>query len=160
MTQDFEDLLRQRHFEQQKQRRLAADTRPEWDILKSLVSQFAIDNKGIGDKKFKWYRSADGHFSLVLGNVAATFFNTGEREGIPQRCKVLFSRKEGLVVKSPFPDRTWSLDPEILKGEFAWAIREVGEVFRPSQLAEEIATELTRYHLSYEKQGQKAFGVF
>ena len=160
MSQEFEDLLRQCHYAQQKQKRLAAEIKPEWDVLKGLVSQLAADNKGIGEDRFRWSKTASGQPSLVLGQVAATFSVLADRSGTPQSCKVRFSRKDGVsVIKPLLADQTWSLTPEILKGEFAWAIREVGQVFSPSQLAEEIATELTRYHLSYEKQGQKAFGT-
>jgi len=63
----------------------------DWNLLKSLVAQFALDNEGFGKDKFKWSKSVTGHPRLTIVDVAVTFSDRGERNGIPQQCKLLFS---------------------------------------------------------------------
>jgi hypothetical protein len=48
----------------------------------------------------------------------------------------------------------------MVSGQFGWTVRETGAQFSSPLLADEIATELTRYHLSYEKQAQRVVGSF
>src|SRR5690349_23163414 len=117
-----DDLSRWFQDRQRSQTRVTKEARHEWGVLKSLVFQFALDNEGIGEQKFTWTRNT-GHPRLGLGNAVATFYDRGERHGVPQDCKVLFSFAGG--VESPLPSRSWSLAPEIVNGQFAWAVREI-----------------------------------
>lgn len=151
MTQIINDFVRERTRQQPSELDLAMESKPGWDVLKNLVSQFAFDNYGIGGRKFRWSRSPAGPPRLSLGNAAATLSDGGQQNGIPQNCTIKFSCIAiTFAAGSAFPQKTWSLTPEIVRGQFAWSIREIGRTFSPGQLAHEIAMELTRYYLSYE----------
>ena len=154
--QDHDFVRRQ---EQQRSQLMLTKTKPEWHVLKRLVSQFALDNQGIGKNRFKWSKSMTGQPRLSLGSVAATFLDRGERDGVPQHCKVLFSCEDPFGTQTPLTTQTWSLIPDMMSGQFGWTVREVGKQFSSALLADEIATELTRYHINYEKQTQKAVGA-
>lgn len=149
-----------RRQEQQRSLLMLTKTKPEWHVLKRLVSQFALENQGIGKNRFKWSKSMTGQPRLSLGSVAATFLDRGERDGVPQHCKVLFSCEDAFGAHTPLSTKTWSLIPDMVSGQFGWTVRETGAQFSSPLLADEIATELTRYHLSYEKQFQKAVSSF
>ena len=150
MSQTLDDYV---WLQQRNQRRLASETKKEWERLKILVSQFTAHNKGIGTNRFTCAKSISGEPCLTLGNVTAAFSSRGEHNGIPQNCKILFTRKERtLVLDSHLAAQTWSLQPEIVRNDFVWRIRELGKVFSPGLLVEEIATQLTRHQLNYQKQ--------
>lgn len=135
------------------------ETAHEWRVLKGLAFQFALENQGFGDEKFIWSRNASQP-RLSLGNVTVTFSDRGERNGTPQNCCVLFSSRAATSDDNlRAQEQTWSLIPEIRTGEFAWKILELGKLFSPAQLAEELATELTRRYLQCKIQPAKAVGI-
>src|SRR6266403_907383 len=120
VAQTADDLDRWLQQQQRSQMRLARETRHEWRVLKNLLFRFAFDKQGIGDEKFTWSRRM-GQPHLVLSHVAATPSDRGDRDGIPQDCKVLFSWNVSRACIEPFsPLQTWCLIPEIVKGQFAW----------------------------------------
>jgi hypothetical protein len=45
MVDEFESFARQQEELEQQRRNLASDVRPEWAVLKGLVSRFALDEK-------------------------------------------------------------------------------------------------------------------
>ena len=160
MVDDFDAFSRKRDEERRNQERLAKETKPEWEVLKGLVYQFALDGKGIDGRKFEWVPDLSGRGLLALSFVSAVLFDGGERNGVPQDCRVRFSRKpagsgEDYVDDSPLAPRTWSLEPDILDDEFVWFV-ERGRRLSSAELAEEIAKELARFHIEYEKSYGRA----
>jgi hypothetical protein len=93
----------------------------------------------------------------VLGNVAAVLLTDRERGGVPQKIRVRFTRKPVASMQayaddsSPLADRTWSLEPEIFKGDFVWFVFERAGRYSAANLAEEIAKKLAQYHIEYEQ---------
>jgi hypothetical protein len=133
---------------------LAREASHEWGRLKSLVFKFAFDKQGFGDKKFTWTRvAAQPH--LCLGKVTVSFSDRPKRGGL-QDCKALFCCNDQRAGNSGLSNHSWSLDPEIVMGAFAWTVREKGCSFTSGELAEEIASELIRCHLTYERQARQA----
>jgi hypothetical protein len=161
MIENFDDFSRKRDEERRKQERLVKETKPEWEVLKGLVSQFALDGKGIDGYKFKSVPDLSGRPLLVLNSVSAVLFDRGDRSGVPQDCRVRFSRKpvgsgEDYVDDSPLAAKTWSLQPDILDDEFVWLVNGQGNRVSSVELAEEIAKELARFHIEYEKSYGRA----
>jgi hypothetical protein len=120
MAEDF-DQFAQRHAQEQENReRLAKETKPEWEVLKGLTSQFALDSKGLGNYRFAWVPDPSSRCALlVLNDVAVTFLDHGERDGVPQKCRVRFGRRppgQGRTwsdEESPVAAKTWALEPMI-----------------------------------------------
>jgi hypothetical protein len=160
VPQDFDDFAREHASDKENRTRLTKETKAEWEILKGLVSQFALDAKGIGNRRFEWVKTLTGRPMLVLSNVAAVLMDDGDEGGAPQKTRVRFSRKpagsgQAYVDDSPVGEKTWDLEPEIVKDEFVWFVfeRAPGR-YTAVTLAEEIAKKLAQYHIEYEK----AFG--
>jgi hypothetical protein len=167
---NFDDFARRRDKELQNRERLAKETKPEWEVLKGLASRFAIDAQGIDSYKFKWVSDLSGHPMMVLNDVSAILFDGGERDGVPQDCRVLFSRRpagsgQAYPDESPVPEKTWSLKAEIVddtnvfpghQDQLVWFVNERGRRMPSAELAEEIAKELARYHIEYEKEYGRA----
>ena len=143
-----------RRQQERNQVRLAVETKSEWHTLKRLVSQFALDKQGIGDDRFRLSKSISDQPRLSLGNVSATFVDRGQLDGIPRHCRVLFAHNV-VAIGTDSRNQTWSLTPEIVGGRFEWSVRETGKKLSSALLADEIATELTRYHLIYDGQAHK-----
>jgi hypothetical protein len=163
MSEGFDDFARKQEQEKQDKEQLARDAMSEWEIvLKGFVSQFAADVKGIGADRFQWepypsQRSA----SLVLGNMAATLYDSGERNGMPLRCHVLFDRrplgpnKVWADPESPIAPKIWSLEPTVENGEFLWLVKERNLKVSSAKLADEIARELGERHIALQKAYEK-----
>jgi hypothetical protein len=94
---------------------------------------------------------------LVLNDVAATLFDRGERNGVPQDCRVRFDRRPAGFGKpwsdenSPVAAKTWSLEPMIENVEFLWFVSERAWRISSAELAEESAKELAKHHIAYEQ---------
>jgi hypothetical protein len=157
MTESFDDFAQKRDEELQNRKRLAEETKPEWEILKSETAKFAQDGKGIDGHKFGWEPNPTARGTLlVLSDVSANLFDRGERDGVPQDCGVFFSRKPAgpgrmYFDDSPVATKTWSLEPKILAGRFVWFVSERKCHLSTAELADEIAKELAQYHIEYEK---------
>jgi hypothetical protein len=156
LEEGFDGFVRRQTEELQNRARLAKETKPEWHVLKSEMSRFAADGKGIDDRKFEWGQDLSGHSLLALGYVSATPLDRGERNGVPQDCYIIFSRRPlgsnqvYAVDQSRLPAKTWHLEPEIRDGQFLWFVRELSRRLSSSDLSEKIAEELARYHIEYE----------
>jgi hypothetical protein len=157
LEEGFDDFARRHAEELQNREGLAKETKPEWHILKSEVSKFALDGKGIEGHKFDWATDLSGLPLLVLNNVSATLIDGGDRNGVPQNCRVIFSRRPPgpnqmyAEEESRVAAKTWHLEPEIRHGQFLWLVRELlGRRLSSSDLSEKIAEELARYHIQYE----------
>jgi hypothetical protein len=124
-------------------------------VLKGLVSRFALDGKEFGGHKFEWSPySASGYEFLRLKDVAVTFSDRGDRNGVPQTCRARFTSEAGGVgphVGGRQPPLEWSLDPVIEGESVAWSIPELRETLSSADLAEKIAIELSKYHAAYEE---------
>lgn len=162
MTEDFDQFAQQhsrsKEIEQQNRERLAQETKSEWAVLQGLVSRFGLDDKEFGGNKFKWaaYSASRAEF-LRLKDVAVTLLDQGERNGVPQNCRVRFTRRPlepGHVwaeSKEPLEPLEWSLEP-VIKGErLAWSVLELRETLSSGDLAEKIAIQLSKYHVAYER---------
>ena len=159
MTESFDDFARKHASDKDDRTRLRSETKAEWEILKGLVSQFAIDGKGIGNRQFTWQTSITGRPMLVLENVAALFLDDGERAGVPQNTRVRLTRRPAghgqvYIDDPPLEDITWGMEPGIKNGEFIWFVPEKTRHYSATEIAEEIAKELAQYHIAYEN----AFG--
>ncbi len=156
MAQSFDDFAQKHAADKDDRARLTAETKAEYEILKGFISQFAVDGKGLGNQNFNWRNTLTGRPMLVLGNVAAVLLTDGERGGIPQNIRVRFTRKPAGSMQayaddsSPLADATWSLEPEIFKGNFVWFVFERAGRYTAANLAEEIAKKLAQYHVEYE----------
>lgn len=155
---EFDDFAAKQDQEKLDKDQLADDAKPEWEVLKGLVSQFALDNKGIGSDKFQWQNNpSQWSASLILGHVAATLHDSGERNGIPQRCGVLIGRKPlgpneaWADPKNPIESRKWTLEPTVENGQFLWSVEQLKRKVSSAQLADTIAKELGECHIAYQK---------
>jgi hypothetical protein len=94
---------------------------------------------------------------LRLKDVAVTFLDRGERNGVPQNCRIRFTRRPlepgraWVDNETPLAPLEWSLEPVIEGENLAWYVPELGETFSPADLAEKIAIELCNYHTAYEE---------
>jgi hypothetical protein len=162
MVDEFDSFARQQEELEQQRRNLVSDVKPEWAVLKGLVSRFALDEKKFDGYKFEWtpYQSMWPEF-LRLNDVAAIFSDRGSAYVVLQDCKVRFARrplKSGgefwQDAESPLDQIEWSLNPVARGDSVAWYVPELQKTLSSSALAEQIAIELSRYHTAY----QKAYG--
>jgi hypothetical protein len=162
MAEDFDQFAQQhsrnREIEQQNRESLARETKPEWAVLKGLVSRFALDGKEFGGHKFEWSPySASGYEFLRLKDVAVTFSDRGDRNGVPQNCRVRFTRRPlesgrmWVDDEPPLEPLEWSLGPVIESESLAWSVPELRETLSSADLAEKIVIELSKYHAAYEE---------
>lgn len=162
MVENFDEFehrhSRERENEKEKRERLSRETKPEWAVLKGLVQRFAIDNKEFDGHKFEWspYATSRPDF-LRLNNVAVTFLDDGERNGMPQNCRVRFDRRPlgpreaWLEEDAGVEPVEWSLEPVAHGDGVAWSSPELNETLSSADLAETIAKELSDHHLRYEE---------
>lgn len=153
----FDDFAQKHANELENKKRIAKETKSEWDFLKNLLSKFALDGRGIDSYKFKWVSDLSGHPSLVLNNVSAILFDRRGPDGVAQGYRVRFSRKPAglgrayVDSESRVPEKSWSIEPDISNGKFVWFVYERGRRWATAEVAQEIATELAQYHIRYEK---------
>ena len=155
MADSFDDFARKHQQEQENRKRLESETKPEWEIMKGFVSQFAADNKGIGGHRFEWELSLTGRHMLRLNNVSALLINDANYGGSERTYGVRFSRRptgsrEVFIDDPPLPAKTWAIEPRILDGDFVWLVDELAREFSSAALADEIAKVLAAYDIEYE----------
>jgi hypothetical protein len=159
MADEFDNFARQQEEPDQQRGKLATDVKPEWAVLKGLVSRFALDEKGFDRHKFEWapYRSMWPEF-LRLNQVAAIFSDGGSAYVVLRDCKVRFARrplKPGgeawMDDESPLDQIEWSLSPVTKGDSVMWHIPELQKTLSSADLAELIAIELSRYHQAYQE---------
>jgi len=158
MAQDFDDFA-QKHSDLERARnRIPQEARAEWSVLKGLAQRFALDKQDFNGNTFEWvlFHGAPPEF-LRLKDVAAGFFHYGELNGVPQDCRIRFSRRPlgpneiWSDEYSPLDPVEWTLETTIAAGEFVWLIPQLGEALSSADLAEKVAIELSKYHLLYER---------
>ena len=157
MSQSFDDLANNYGKTKENKARLEEEKGAEWSILLGFISQFALDNKGLDEQKFVFTKSLSDQPMLVLNSVAAVLESGGNAGGVPQKFRVRFGQKPAhspgqvFVDDSPLPADTWTLTPEIQNDEIVWLVSERDERYSSSALAVEVAKNLARYHIAYEK---------
>jgi hypothetical protein len=158
----FDGFVRNHATGKENQARLMAEIKTEYERLKSSVSQFAADKKGLPNgPMFEWGQTNSGRPMLTLGNVAAVFeapviFNSVSQDN---HIRIRFTRKFGSEQEndgnSPLEEVFWNLKPLIPNDAFAWTVPDKNtEEYSTEALADEIAKRLAQYHVAYER----AFG--
>ncbi|HEY2498276.1 MAG TPA: hypothetical protein VGK24_14525 [Candidatus Angelobacter sp.] len=158
MADDFDKFIQEHSQEQQGREKLSQETKPEWAVLKGLVSRFALDGKEFSGHKFEWapYAASRSEF-LRLNDVAVIFLDQGERNGVPLNCRVRFTRRPlepgrmWVDNEAPLEPLEWSLEPQIEGENLVWSVPKLGATLSSANLAEKIAIELSKYHAAYEK---------
>lgn len=159
MADEFDSFARQQEELEQQRRKLASEVKPEWAVLKGLVSRFALDEKEFDGYKFEWtpYQSMWPEF-LRLNDVAAIFSDGGSAYVVLRDCKVRFARRplkssgeKWANAKSALDEIEWSLNPVFEGDSVAWHIPELQKTLSSSALAEQIAIELSNYHTAYQQ---------
>jgi Fic family protein len=157
---DLDEFLAEREGKLQNQRSaedvLAQETKAEWQRLKD-ATQSVTAGKNLDGNPFEWspYHAYYTDF-LRLKDVAASFLDRGERNGIPQGCSIRFDRRSPasnqvfLDEKSPIPGEVWSLEPRAEGDEVVWWVKELGNTFTSAELASKVAIRLIKQYEAYE----------
>jgi hypothetical protein len=156
MFEGFDDFAEQNSQELQGREIVARETKPEWEMLKGLTESLALDGKGIELDKFEWI-SDEYTPRLVLDKVAVTF-QARVRNGNPIECRLRFDRKPlgpGQYWSDedfPLSAVVWSLKPVAMGEHVYWSVDELGDTpISSSELADQVAVELAKFHLAYKK---------
>jgi Fic family protein len=157
---DLDEFLAEREGKLQNQRSaedvLAQETKAEWQRLKDATRSVTA-GKNLDGNPFEWspYHAYYTDF-LRLKDVAASFLDRGERNGIPQGCSIRFDRRSPasnqvfLDEKSPIPGEVWSLEPRAEGDEVVWWVKELGNTFTSAELASKVAIRLIKQYEAYE----------
>jgi Fic family protein len=157
---DLDEFLAEREGKLQNQRSaedvLAQETKAEWQRLKDATRSVTV-GKNLDGNPFEWspYHAYYTDF-LRLKDVAASFLDRGERNGIPQGCSIRFDRRSPasnqvfLDEKSPIPGEVWSLEPRAEGDEVVWWVKELGNTFTSAELASKVAIRLIKQYEAYE----------
>ncbi len=134
-----------------KEQVIAEGPKAEWQHLKE-VTRAVTDGKTVDGNNFEW----SPYGFLRLKNVAASFYDRGERNGVPQGCSIRFDRRlpqpNSMLVedKSPVPAEVWSLEPRTDGKTVVWWVKELGRSFTSAELASQIAIRLVKQYEAYE----------
>jgi hypothetical protein len=139
---------------------VAEGTKAEWQRLKDAARSVTA-GRTVDGNHFEWspYGAYYPDF-LRLKDVAASFYDRGERNGVPQACSIRFDRRSPepnamfLENKSPVPAEVWSLEPRADGKTVIWWVKELGRNFTSAELASQIAIRLVKQYEAYER----AFG--
>jgi hypothetical protein len=157
---DLDEFLAEREGKLQNQRSaedvLAQETKAEWQRLKDATRSVTA-GKNLDGNPFEWspYHAYYTDF-LRLKDVAASFLDRGERNGIPQGCSIRFDRRSPasnqvfLDEKSPIPGEVWPLEPRAEGDEVVWWVKELGNTFTSAELASKVAIRLIKQYEAYE----------
>ena len=157
---DFDLFLNERQAEQGDNKDamevIAEGTKVEWQHLKDVARSLTA-GKAVDGNEFEWspYYAYYPDF-LRLKDVAASFYDRGERNGIPQACSIRFDRRAPapnsvfLEDQSPIPSEVWSLEPRAEGKAVVWWVNELGKSFTSVELASQIAIRLVKQYEAYE----------
>lgn len=157
---EFNDFLSDREAKQIKFRSaeevVAQGAAVEWQHLKDATRAITA-GKSIDGNPFKWapYSALYPDF-LQLKDVAAVFTDKGTRDGIPQKCTIVFNRNastlQGVFIEdeSPIPAEVWQLEPQAEGQSVVWQVEALGKSFTSSNLATQIAIRLVKLFEAYE----------
>ena len=135
-------------------------TAREWQHLKDQTRTLTA-GKEVDGSKFEWapYSAYYPDF-LRLKEVAASFYDRGQRNGVPQDCSIRFDRRSPepnamfLEDQSPVPAEIWSLEPRADGTTVVWWVKKLGKELTSTALATQIAIRLVKQYEAYEQ----AFG--
>jgi hypothetical protein len=153
MFEGFDEFAEQNSQRLRDRNVIERETKPEWEMLKGLTESLALDGKGIEPHIFEW--ASDGAPRLILAHVAASFLYR-EGSGVPQDYRVRFDRRPAgpgkvyLEEESPLTPVVWSLKPVAVGEHVSWSIAELGDPLSSSELADQIAVQLAKFHLAYK----------
>jgi hypothetical protein len=157
---DFEHFLHEREAKQNDSKTaeeiVAEGAAAEWQRLKDLTRSLTA-GKAVDGNPFVWtpYRTHEQDF-LQLKNVAASFFDRGQCNGIPLGCRIRFDRHassaQGVFSedKSPTPGEEWSLEPRADGKTIVWRVSERDKSFTSPELASQVAIRLVEHYEAYE----------
>jgi Fic family protein len=157
---DFEHFLHEREAKQNDSKTaeeiVAEGAAAEWQRLKDLTRSLTA-GKAVDGNPFVWtpYRTHEQDF-LQLKNVAASFFDRGQCNGIPLGCRIRFDRHassaQGVFSedKSPTPSEEWSLEPRADGKTIVWRVSERDKSFTSPELASQVAIRLVEHYEAYE----------
>lgn len=131
-------------------------TAREWQRLKD-VTRILTAGKEVDGHKFEW-APYSGYYPdfLRLNDVAASFYDRGERNGVPQGCSIRFDRRSPepnaifLDDKSPVAPEVWSLEPRAKGTTVVWSVKEMGKTLTSAELAAQVAIRLVKQYEAYE----------
>lgn len=163
-SSELDQFLSERNAQQSQQKTaeeiLASGAAKEWQRLKD-ITRTVTTGKEVDGNKFEWApHSASSPDFLRLREVAAIFYDRGQRNGVPQQCRILFDRPSPeanamfLEDKSPVEAETWSLEPRADGATVVWRVNELGKYLTSTELATQVAIRLVKQYEAYEQ----AFG--
>jgi Fic family protein len=163
-TTELDEFLTSRHAQQHVQKTaeeiIGDGTAAEWQRLKD-IARAVTAGKEVDGNKFEWapYGAYYPDF-LRLKEVAASFYDRGQRNGVPQDCSIRFDRRSPepnamfLEDQSPVPAEIWSVEPRVDATNVVWWIKELGKDLTSTELATQVAIRLVKQYEAYEQ----AFG--
>lgn len=143
------------NFQNERNNNKAAqeDAPAQWELLKHNLSQ--LPSKRYDDQPFQWAdRPERMETLLLLGEVAAQFFDDGKRDVAKKgRYRIRFGRRplgphEARLDELVEPEE-WELRPGTMNDEFIWLRGEYR--FLPETLAEAIAIKLTEVYDEFKE---------
>jgi hypothetical protein len=156
---EFDQFLMQREAKKTghkgSQSVLTEGAATEWRRLKDITRSMTAWKKVDGNP-FEWepYGVHDPDF-LQLKGVAASFFDRGSQNGVPQGCSIRFDRRAAatgttFIDDSPIDQEIWSLDPKVVNGKIVWSVKELTKTFTSAELASQVAIRLVKQYEMYE----------
>lgn len=131
-------------------------TKREWQRLKDLT-RTSTQGKSVDGNPFEWapYSAYYPDF-LRLKDVAASFYDRGERNGVLEGMRIRFDRRSPepnaifLEDKSPVPHEVWTLEPRANNKTVGWWVKEQGKTLTSAELAAQVAIRLVKQYEDYE----------
>ena len=128
----------------------------EWQRLKD-ITRTLTGGKDVDGNKFEW-APYSAHYSdfLRLKDVAASFYDWGQRNGVPQDCSIRFDRRSPepnamfLEGQSPVAPEVWSLEPRADGTTVVWWVEKLAKTLTSTELATQVAIRLVKQYESYE----------
>jgi Fic family protein len=157
---EFDQFLMQREAKQSGQKDsqtvLGEGVATEWRRLKDITKSMTAGKKVDGNP-FEW-APYGAHYPdfLQLKDVAASFFDRGSQNGVPQACSIRFDRRAAaagttFIDDSPIAHEIWSLDPKVVDGQIVWSVKELTKTFTSAELASQVAIRLVKQYEMYER---------
>jgi Fic family protein len=161
---DFEKFLQDREAKQNDVKTagevVTQGASAEWERLKDATNALTA-GKSVDGNSFAWtpYHASEQDF-LQLKDVAASFSDRRQQNGVLKACFVRFDRHastaQGVFMedKSPVASEMWSLEPRAEGQNVMWWVSELGKSLTSAELASRIAIRLIKQYEAYEQ----AFG--
>lgn len=157
---EFDHFLNERKAQQGEQKTaeqiISEGAAHEWQRLKAMTRSLTA-GKEVDGNPFEWspYGAYYPDF-LRLKEVAASFFDRGVRNGVPQGCSIRFDRRSPepnamfLEEKSPVAAEVWALEFQTDGRAVIWWVKELGKSLTSAELAAQVGIRLVKQYESYE----------